>query len=141
LGTWSVILLDTHVLVWFFQGDPRMGVNARERAEAARRAEGIGVSAISPWEIAMLVEKKRMSLGRPTGDWINKALAKDGINLVPLEPAIAVEAGGLAGLHGDPADRIIIATARHHGAPLLTVDRAILAYGAAGHVQAIDAGL
>jgi PIN domain nuclease of toxin-antitoxin system len=104
-----------------------------------RIAEGIGVSTISLWEVAMLVEKKRMSLGRPTGDWVDKALANDGIKLMPLEPAIAVEAGELAGLHGDPADRIIIATARHHDSPLLTVDRAILAYAAQGHLKAIDA--
>jgi PIN domain nuclease of toxin-antitoxin system len=138
LGTWSVILLDTHVLVWFLQADPSLGVNAKERMEAAQAAEGFGVSVISFWEIAMLVEKKRMSLGRQTGDWVNKALATNGINLVPLEPAIAVEAGELAGLHGDPADRIIIATARRHDCPLLTADRAILAYGAAGHLQTID---
>jgi PIN domain nuclease of toxin-antitoxin system len=66
-------------------------------------------------------------------------LGLDTIRLIPLEPAIAVEAGELEELHGDPADRIIIATARHFSAPLLTADRAILAYGAAGHVEAIDA--
>ena len=136
-----MILLDTHVLVWFVQADPRIGVKAKEQAEAMRVAEGIGVSAISLWEIAMLVEKKRMSLGRPTGDWVNGVLAKNGVNLMPLEPAIAVEAGGLTGLHGDPADRIIVATARYHDAPLLTVDRAILAYAAQGYLKAIDAGL
>jgi PIN domain nuclease of toxin-antitoxin system len=133
-----VILLDTHVLIWFVQADLLLGRQARERIETCK--EGIGVSAITPWEVAMLVGKKRVSLGRPVGDWIQRTLAQDNVRLIPLEPAIAVEAGELEGLHGDPADRIIIATARHHGAPLLTADRAILGYGAAGHVEAIDAG-
>ena len=131
-----MILLDTHVLIWFVQADPLLGRHARERIE--RGEEEIGVSAITPWEVAMLVGKKRVSLGRPVGDWIGRTLALDTISLIPLEPGIAVEAGEL-GLHGDPADRIIIATARHHKAPLLTADRAILGYGAAGHVETIDA--
>jgi PIN domain nuclease of toxin-antitoxin system len=135
-----VILLDTHVLIWFVQADQALGARARERIEAARRAEGLGVSAITPWEVAMLVGKKRVSLGRPPGNWVSRVLGLSGIRLMPLDPAIAVAAGELADLHGDPADRIIIATARHHEAPLLTADRAILGYGAAGHVEAIDAG-
>jgi PIN domain nuclease of toxin-antitoxin system len=132
-----VILLDTHVLIWFVQADPVLGTQAREQIETC---EGeLGVSAITPWEVAMLVGKKRVSLGRSAGDWVNRTLALDNIRLIPLEPAIAVEAGELEGLHGDPADRIIIATARRFSAPLLTADRAILAYGAAGHVETIDA--
>ena len=135
-----MILLDTHVLVWVLQEDPALGAKAIDRIEGARQAEGLAVSVISLWEIAMLVDKKRLSLGRPTVEWVDRALGMNGISLAPLEPMIAVEAGGLAGLHGDPFDRIIIATARHHDAPLLTADRAILAYGAAGHVAVVDAG-
>jgi PIN domain nuclease of toxin-antitoxin system len=135
-----VILLDTHVLIWFVQADQALGAQAKERIEICRHSEGVGISAITPWEVAMLVGKKRVSLGRSVGDWIGRTLALSGIRLMPLDPAIAVAAGELAGLHGDPADRIIIATARHHEAPLLTADRAILGYGAAGHVEAIDAG-
>jgi PIN domain nuclease of toxin-antitoxin system len=132
-----VILLDTHVLIWFVQADPALGVQAREMIETCE--EALGVSAITPWEVAMLVGKKRVSLGRSAGDWVKRALALDSIRLIPLEPAIAVTAGELEGMHGDPADRIIIATAGHYDAPLLTADRAILAYGAAGHVETIDA--
>jgi PIN domain nuclease of toxin-antitoxin system len=135
-----VILLDTHVIVWFMQADPRLGGKARSAIETARRGEGIGISAITPWEIAMLAGKGRLSLGRPVSEWVRQTLEMDGISLAPLDPVIAVEAGELAGLHGDPADRIIIATARYHDAALVTADRIILDHAAAGHVQAIDAG-
>ena len=134
-----MILLDTHVLVWFMQGDPCLGAKAKKRIEAARHGEGVRVSAITPWEISMLAAKGRLTLGRPTGEWIRSALATDGIEIAPLDPAIAVEAGELASLHGDPADRIIAATAHHHDAVLMTADRPVLAYAAKGHVQAIDA--
>lgn len=134
-----MILLDTHVIVWFMQGDPRLGEKARNRIEMARRSEGVGISAITPWEIAMLAGKGRLSLGRPASEWVRQTLETDGVRLAPLDPVIAVEAGELAGLHGDPADRIIIATARHHDAALVTAHRTILDQAAAGHVRAIDA--
>jgi PIN domain nuclease of toxin-antitoxin system len=134
-----VILLDTHVLIWFVQADSSLGARTRKQIETAQQAEGIGISAITPWEVAMLVGKKRVSLGRPAGEWVSRVLALGGMRLIPLEPLIAVAAGELAGLHGDPADRILIATARHYETPLLTADRAILGYGVAGHVEAIDA--
>lgn len=136
-----MILLDTHVIVWFLQADPRLGQTTKKRIEAAMQTEGVGISAITPWEIAMLISKKRLSLGRAAGDWVKAALSRDGISLMPLEPAIAVEAGELDGLHGDPADRIIIATARYHDARLLTADGTILEYAETGRVQTIDASL
>ena len=136
-----MILLDTHVIVWFLQADPRLGRTTQKCIEAAMETEGVGISAITPWEIAMLISKKRLSLGRAAGDWVKAALSTDGISLMPLEPAIAVEAGELGGLHGDPADRIIIATARYHDSPLLTADGTILEYAATGQVRTIDASL
>ena len=134
-----MILLDTHVLVWFLQGDPQLGPKAREQIETALQDEGIGASAISFWEIAMLVGKKRIRLGRSTSEWVRRALAIEGVDLLPLEPAVAVAAGELPGLHGDPADRILIATARFRKCPLMTSDRRILVYAKAGRLRAIDA--
>lgn len=140
MGTEGVILLDTHALLWLAQGEARLGVEARLRIEAEAVTRSVLVSAISFWEIAMLHKKQRIMLDQPTQDWTKAALAGPGIRLAPFEPAIAVAVGEMrAGIHGDPADRILIATARHHGAPLLTADEKILAYAAAGHVQAIDA--
>ena len=99
------------------------------------------VSAITPWKIALLAEKGRLHLGREVGSWIKTALALPGIRLAPVEPEIAVDSVRLpSSFHPDPADRLIVATARHWGVPLLTADDAVLDYGARGHVHTIDAG-
>ena len=134
------MILDTHVLIWFVEGDERLGMRTRGDIEAATAP--ILISAITPWEIAMLAEKERIALGQNVRSWIADVLTRDGISLAALEPDIAVESTRLPGqIHNDPADRIIIATARHHAVPLLTVDKAILAYGATGHVNVVDARL
>jgi PIN domain nuclease of toxin-antitoxin system len=135
-----VIVVDTHVLLWALHDDKRLGPLARQTISAAATGT-IHVSAITPWEIAMLAQKGRLALGREVGAWIDAALALPGIVLAPIEPAIAVDSVRLPGtFHADPADRMIIATARHLGLPLMTADRAILDYAAAGNVEVIDAG-
>ena len=135
-----MILLDTHVLIWAAEDNRRLGEAARATIEEARYSDRVGVSAITPWDIALLVEKGRLQLAMELGAWIRTVFQAPGIHLVPIEPAIAIDSVRLPGnFHADPADRLIIATARRWGAPLLTADTAILAYGAEGHVQAIDA--
>ena len=135
-----MILLDTHVLVWAVDGNRRLGPNAAAAIEEARRTERIGVSAITPWEIALLVEKGRLRLAQDVGEWMDAALNAQGLDVLPIEPAIAVASVRLPGeLHADPADRLIIATARHWRAPLATADRAIADYAADGHLRVIDA--
>lgn len=80
-----------------------------------------------------------MWLGREVGEWIAQALALPGVTLIPIEPAIAIDAVRLPGkFQADPADRFIVATARHLQVPLLTADRKILAYSEAGRVRAVD---
>lgn len=134
------ILVDTHVLIWGLDDDKRLGPVARATLEAAKSGRGIYVSAITPWEIAMLAHKGRLTLNREVGAWILGAMSLPGIVLAPIEPAIAVDSVRLPGqLHGDPADRFIIATARNAGLSLLTADQAILEYGAQGHVMVMDA--
>ncbi|WP_425105777.1 type II toxin-antitoxin system VapC family toxin [Ancylobacter sp.] len=135
-----MILLDTHVLIWALDDDARLGGQARAAIDEAGQASGVFVSAITPWEIAMLVHKGRLALADDVGAWLETVLALPALRLAALEPAIAVDSVRLPGtLHADPADRLIIATARHLGFPLLTADRAILDYGNAGHVHVIDA--
>ena len=135
-----MILLDTHAFVWTVGGDGRLGPRARAAVEEAASADGVLVSAITPWEIALLVEKRRLRLGREVGAWLESALALPGIVLAPIEPAIAVDSTRLPGqFHADPADRLIVATSRHRGVPLLTADRPILSYAASGHLQAVNA--
>ena len=133
----AAVVLDTHALVWLLQGDERLGVLARGLIQRAASADAAWVPAISAWEIAMLVAKGRLVLDREVGAWLDTALALPGLRLAPLEPRLSVDATRLPGdAHGDPADRLIIATARHHGATLVTQDKLILGYAAQGHVRA-----
>lgn len=135
-----MILLDTHVLIWAVDGSRRLGAEAAAAIEDARRSDRIGVSAITPWEVALLVERGRLRLATDVGAWLDTALGVQGVDVLPIEPAIAVESVRLPGsFYADPADRIIIATARHWQVPLATADRAILDYAAEGHLSAHDA--
>ena len=137
-----MILLDTNILVWLFNGDPRLGKESRIAIEEARNRDVLYVSAITPWQISMLVEKGRLNLGIDTLRWMMKVLSFDGINFAAITPSLAVDAGRLPGdIHGDPGDRLIIATARDLNCTLLTSDRKVLDYGAAGHVAVRDARL
>ena len=133
----TAVVLDTHTLVWLLQGSERLGPGARALIEAAAKGDGAFVAAISAWEIAMLVAKGRLALDREVGEWLDAALALPGLRLAPLDPQVAVDSTRLPGQpHGDPADRMIVATARRHTATLITDDAQVLAYSAAGHVKA-----
>ena len=134
------VVLDTHVLVWLVAGESRLCATARQAIDNASFADGAHVSAISLWEIAMLVAKDRLRLRRDVGEWIDHVVAHPGIIVVPLAPEIAVASTRLPGEpNRDPADRIIVATARALGAALVTADDSLLAYGNAGHVTTLRA--
>ncbi|MFT3772221.1 MAG: type II toxin-antitoxin system VapC family toxin [Minicystis sp.] len=123
-----MIVLDTHVWIWWVQGEPRL---PRTAADLITQAEttGLGVSAISCWEIAKLVERGRLVLPCPVEDWLDTALGYPGVELVPISPRIAVESTQLPGdFHDDPADQLIVATARVLDCPLMTADQKIRAY-------------
>ena len=135
-----MIVIDTHALVWIVEADPQIGRRAIKLIDDERAAEGVAITPITAWETAMLVNKNRLALGRAVGDWFDRILSSQGFILTPLTVPIAIDAGTLPGkIHGDPADRLIIATARALGCPLLTGDKKILDYAKAGRVQAIDA--
>jgi len=130
------LLLDTHTLIWLMEGASRLSRTARKLAEEAAKDGVLRVSAISLWEIATLESKGRLSFDRDCQTWINEMLASPGLHLVPLTPEIAVQSTRLPGtIHGDPADRILIATARVLNATLLTADDKILAYAKAGYLS------
>jgi PIN domain nuclease of toxin-antitoxin system len=135
-----VIVLDTHVLVWIAEGDSRLGEATRKLIEAESENGQILVPAISVWEIAMLVAKGRLGLGQDVRNWVGRALELGGVSLAELLPAISLESVALPGdFHSDPADRMIVATARYHQSTLFTADRQILDYAAQGHLIAQDA--
>jgi PIN domain nuclease of toxin-antitoxin system len=128
MGGWGMIILDTHIWVWWVHGDASLPVMARALLDASEQT-GIGVSAISCWEVAKLVERQRLSLPCPVLDWIEQALSYPGVQLLDLSPRICAESTQSPGsFHRDPADQIIVATARVFDAPLVTVDDKILAY-------------
>lgn len=134
----QALLLDTHVLVWLMAGDTRLAPTARQLIDQAAAQQQVWISAITPWEIAMLVAKRRLTLDRDVMAWVDAALAQPGLRLAALEPAISVASTRLPeALHGDPADRIIVATARHLGAALMTADETLVAYASRGHLAAV----
>ncbi|MFN0027506.1 MAG: type II toxin-antitoxin system VapC family toxin [Acidimicrobiales bacterium] len=116
----EAVVVDTHVLLWWQAGGDRLSIEARRRIE---RADVLYVSPITCWEIAMLVSKRRVALDRPVSTWINDLLATSTAAIADLTPTVAVAAGELPDFHGDPADRIIYATAATRQLPLITKDR------------------
>ncbi|GIW40880.1 MAG: twitching motility protein PilT [Candidatus Binatia bacterium] len=120
------VLLDTHILLWWF-GDPKR-LSRRQRAvvESAGRDSPLMVSEISLWEIATLVQSGRVSLDLPLREWLERATAPPLVRRLGVSPAVAAAAAALpASFPGDPADRIIVATARVEGATVLTQDERI----------------
>lgn len=129
-----MIILDTHVWVWWVHGDERVTQTQTQIIETGEGDE-IGVSAISCWEVSKLVERGRLALPCPLEEWFDLALNYPGVRLIGLTPAIAIESTRLPGqFHRDPSDQIIVATARVHDCPLVTSDNRILQYP---HVEAV----
>lgn len=132
------LLLDTHAVIWVTEGLP-LASGAIDAINAAYRAGStIFVSAISAWEVGLLVARNRIGLSARPDRWFHKVLAIPGVKLAGLTPDILIESSFLPGdPPRDPADRIIIATARDIGATLVTRDRLLLEYGKSGQVNAL----
>ena len=119
-------LLDTHVLLEWLGESPKLSAAQRRIVETANGDNPLHVSDISLWEIATLSELGRIRLGRPLREWLEAAVAPPLVQRVGISPAIAAEVAALpASFHRDPADRILVASARVLGATLLTRDRRI----------------
>jgi PIN domain nuclease of toxin-antitoxin system len=122
-----MILLDTHALIWLAEASSRLGTEARKQADEALGRDELMVSAISFWETAMLQSRGRLEIDLPVADW-RVALLRLGIGEVTIAGEVGIDAAQLAAFHGDPADRLITATAKRLGATLLTADERILAW-------------
>lgn len=120
-----MILLDTHAAVWLATEDPNLGAQSRRQAEDASRNDDLLVSAISFWEIALLTAKNRLQTGTTPME-LRTLLLESGVRELPLAGDIAILSVTLDGLHADPADRFIAATAIAHDAVLVTADDALL---------------
>jgi PIN domain nuclease of toxin-antitoxin system len=136
----TAVLLDTCAVIWLANGDP-LENDSNSKITFAALADGVFVSPISAWEIGMLARPKA---GRPItflpdpATWFARFMGGPAIKAAGFTADIAIAASGLPEpLHADPADRLLIATARHLGIPIVTRDAKIIAYAAAGHVAAI----
>jgi PIN domain nuclease of toxin-antitoxin system len=137
--TRRVIVLDTHIWIWLMCGDTRLLPAEVSIIESAAQVGDLFVPAISVWEVGMLSKKNRISLSLPCTQWVREALNRSGTQLVPLSPEIALESSFLPGdFHGDPADRIVVATARVLEGELITHDRKIIEYARGGHVNVLS---
>ena len=134
----ACLLLDTCAAIWISNGDPikPAAMDALKAAEAIPGA--VWISAITAWEVATLVARDRLSLAMPVDAWFTAVATLPQVTLGALEPDLLIQSTRLPGQPpADPADRMIIATARQNGLTILTRDREILDYAARGHVAAI----
>jgi len=130
-----MIVLDTHVWVWFVSNPEMLSRKARASVDQAMQEKGILISSISAWEVALLTANNRLQLTMDVADWITKSESLPFIRFVPVDNSIAIKSVNLMQpLHNDPADRIIIATALKAGVPVVTKDKKILNYP---HVKTI----
>lgn len=136
----SNLLLDTHMFVWLLAGNENISAKAIQAVEECTKAEGqILISVISIWEIGMLSQKGRLIFKEPVLQWIQEALKAPYVKLATISPEIAIESCVLPGeFHGDPADRMIVATSRVLNTPLLTKDERIRRYAVNGYLECID---
>jgi PIN domain nuclease of toxin-antitoxin system len=136
----SPILLDTHVLIWSLSDFENLSDQVKKIIDIAKNENRLFISSISLWEIAMLKSKKRINIYKPIKEFLKAIVEIDGIRVVDISPDIAADSTMLLDdFHGDPADRIIAATAINNGAILLTRDRAILSWAELGNIKAIEA--
>ena len=131
-----MIIIDTHILIWWVNGDNSLSNNVTRAIEKTIDDDSeVIISAISAWEVAMLIQKDRLILNMDVESWLDEIAHIDGVRFAPVDNDIALKSALLPGhFHKDPADRIIVATARKLAIPLATADKKILAYE---HVKTI----
>ena len=134
MGRDEVILLDTHAAIWFATDSDLLGQTSRDLADEALEDERLVVSAISFWEIALLVSKRRLRLGKSPSE-LRLHLIDAGVTELPVTGPISILAVEIENLHGNPADRFIAATSLIHGATLMTADAELLRWPHVIHRQ------
>jgi len=122
-----IALLDTHVLLWWFEQPKHLSPAQRRVLNKAGEARAVGVSDVTLWEVALLLERDRIRLAMPLDEWLARATAAPLVERCGMSPSIAREMIDLTGTRDwDPADRVLVATARVLGVPLLTSDSRII---------------
>ena len=132
----DAFLLDTHAWIWLQEGLPGLSASTVATIDAARGNNKVFVSAVSVWELGNLEIRRRVKLHSTIDEWLRMAFTIGRLQLIPLDAQIALASSRLPGdLHRDPADRMIVATARVSDLTLLTRDARLLAYGRKGHLR------
>jgi PIN domain nuclease of toxin-antitoxin system len=132
------LLLDTHILIWSLTKSDELTVKVKEAIKLAKADKNLYLSSISLWEIAMLAQKQRISVYRRIADFLQTIEKIRGLNILQITANIAAESVTLPGdIHGDPADRIIIASCREISATLITRDQQILDWANLGHMKTL----
>jgi len=122
-------MLDTHTWIWWHMNPQKLSQKVKRIVGNTDRYDELLLSAISPWEFSKLLEKKKIGISCDPEDWINSALDMPKFRLIPLSPVLAYRSTVLPQpFHSDPADQIIVATAREENATILTKDERILTY-------------
>ena len=136
----NAIVLDTHILLWSLLEPEELSKTTKQKITLAQNAGQLFICSISLWEIAMLNLKKRINIYEPVQDFLRSIAEIKGLNIVEISPEIAAESILLMdNFHGDPADRIIAASAKIKGATLLTRDKKILNWAKSGYIQFLKA--
>lgn len=121
-------LLDTHAWIWLFEGSSELPAKTAQLLKDSANAP-LGICAISPWEVAKKSSIGKIRLSMPLREWIMNSTVNPGIRIYPLTPEVSVESNSLPGaFHNDPADQMIVATARIFDLTIITCDRNILSY-------------
>jgi PIN domain nuclease of toxin-antitoxin system len=131
-----MIVLDTHVLLWWVSGADTLSVAAKKAINTTlTQGSEVIVSSISAWEVSMLIDKERLILSMDVESWFDEVSQIDGVRFMPVDNEIGIKSTVLPGdFHKDPADRMIVATARKLAVPLVTADEKIRNYE---HVKTI----
>lgn len=132
-----MIVIDTHILVWWVSGDKSLSKSALKAINETLASDSeVIVSSISAWEISMLIEKGRLVLSMDVESWLDEVSQIDGVRFMPIDNEVGVKSTVLPGeFHKDPADRMIVATARKLAVALVTADDKIIEYE---HVKTIS---
>jgi len=123
------LLLDTHAWVWWVNGGAELSDSVRRQIDTARSEDRLWVSSISAWEVSLLAQRGRLVLRVPVREWIARCEGLTGLRFLPVDNAVAIRSAELPGLHADPADRLIAASAEQLGATLVTRDERLAAWG------------
>jgi PIN domain nuclease of toxin-antitoxin system len=133
------IILDTHILLWLLLTPTKLSKETIDTITEAQNNNKLFISSISLWEISMLINKKRIYVFEPVISFLNTISNIDGLTIMQINASIGADSGCLLDFHGDPADRLIVATTRELAGSLITKDQKILEWAEQGFIRTIRA--